>query len=251
VAHGCYKAEPGVGAFHHGKDGQPPTPIKYERTPWGACYVTLQNTEKPGRYEYHETHGVLPCIRLGQSGASSINWAVPVDDTTTHWFGVSFYPFDESGNVPEEALRKINSITPTDQGGPFYEGWAEDVGHWWNHGHPLRQGPIWEDEVIMGSQGTPERGGIPDFEKWRLATSDRGVQLMHDLWREQVELVQQGLDPVGIVRGEEAEEIIPVPGDQRFVDWEMGYRMWDRSLEERTRQYQDLLRAGRKQPVRV
>ena len=95
----------------------------------------------------------------------------------------------------------MNSDTPNDSGGPFYEGWFEDVGHWWNLGHPARQGPIWEDEAIMSTQGPDERGRFPDWDKWRLATSDRGVLLMHELWEEQVERLQEGLDPVGIVRG--------------------------------------------------
>jgi len=251
VAHGWFKADPNVGSIHHGNGGQPPTPIRYERTPWGACYTTLQNTRRSGVYEYHETHAVLPCIRLGQAGASSINWAVPVDDYTTRWFGVSFYAFDKEGNVPADVYRRMNSQTPSDQGGPFYEGWVEEVGHWWNHGHPLRQGPIWEDEVIMGTQGSAERHHLPNWEKWRLATSDRGVLLMHDLWREQVERVQQGLDPIGVFRGDEAESMIPVPGDQRFVDWDEGMQLFDRSLEERTNQLREKIGVRNPEPAAV
>ena len=83
IAHGWFKGDPMVGSIHHGRDGQPATPIKFERTPWGACYVTLQDTRQPGVYEYHETHAVFPCQRAGQAGGSSMNWAVPVDDYKT------------------------------------------------------------------------------------------------------------------------------------------------------------------------
>ena len=59
--------------------------------------------------------------------------------------------------------------------------------------------------------------------------------LMHELWEEQIERVRQGLDPVGVVR-EADDRLIPVPGDQQHVDWEAGMRLFDRSLDERTRQ---------------
>ncbi len=251
VAHGWFKGEPRVGAIHHGRDGLPQTPIKYERTPWGACYATLQNTNQPAVYEYHETHAVLPCLRMGQPGGSNINWAVPIDDYNTRWFGVSFHPYDANGELPEDLYKRMNNQTPTDSGGPFYEGWFEDVGHWWNYGHPLRQGPIWEDEAIMSTQGPEERHRLPNWERWRLATSDRGVMIMHDLWREQVERVQQGLDPVGIVRGEAAEQYIAIPGDLRFVDREAGQRLFDRTLEERVSQREQAISVRVRQAVRA
>src|SRR2546427_5907145 len=227
IAHGWYKGLPPAHGIHHGKDGLPPTPIKYERTPWGACYVTLQNTRRPGVYEYHETHAVLPCQRSGQPGGSSMNWAVPIDDYATRWFGVSFHPFDENGQVPPDIYGRMNSDVPSDSGGPFYEGWFEDVGHWWNLGHPARQGPIWEDEAIMSTQGSEERHRLPDWDKWRLASSDRGVLLMHDLWQEQVERVQEGLDPIGIIRGEAAADLIPLPGEMRHLGWDEGLELFN------------------------
>jgi hypothetical protein len=183
---------------------------------------------------------VLPCLRLGQPGGSSVNWAVPVDDQTTRWFGVSFYPFEE-GRVPAAAYRRMSSQVPTDASGPFYEGWVEDVGRWWNHGHPLRQGPIWEDEVTMGTQGPAERRGLPDWDRWRLATSDRGLLLMHELWREQVERVRQGDDPIGVLRGPSAEGLLPVPGEQLFLSWEQGMRLFEMSVEERTLRRQEVI----------
>ena len=233
IAHGWYKGTPPVHGIHHARDGEPATPIKFERTPWGACYATLQNTRETGVYEYHETHGVMPCQRSGQLGGSSMNWAVPMDDFTTRWFGVSFHAYDKDGNLPESALRRMAQDTPSDSGGPFYDGWFEDVGHWWNLGHPARQGPIWEDEAIMSHQGPVERNGLPDWDKWRLSTSDRGVVLMHELWEEQVERVQEGLDPLGIIRGAEAERIIPIPGENLHLSWEEGMRLFNMSLEER------------------
>ncbi|MSQ24286.1 MAG: hypothetical protein EXR58_07035 [Chloroflexi bacterium] len=230
IAHGWFKGGPAPGAIHHARGDEPTTPIKFEKTPWGACYVTLQNTRQPGIYEYHETHAVLP-VQRGRRTSSV--WAVPTDDYTTRWFGTSFHAYDEHGKIPESAIRQMQQNTPSDGGGPFYDGWFEDVGHWWNLGHPLRQGPIWEDEAIMSTQGPEERGRLPDWDKWRLGTSDRGVVMMHELWEEQVERVQDGLDPIGIIRGPEAEQIMPMPGDVLNLSWEEGKRRFDLSIEER------------------
>jgi phenylpropionate dioxygenase-like ring-hydroxylating dioxygenase large terminal subunit len=239
IAHGWYKADPMVGSIHYGRDGRSATPIRYEKTPWGACYATLQDTRRPGVFEYHETHAVMPCQRAGQANGSSMNWAVPIDDYRTRWFGVSFIEFDEKGEVPAAAYQRLNSDTPTDSGGPFYEGWFEDVGHWWNFGHPARQGPIWEDEAIMSTQGSEERNRLPDWDRWRLGTSDRGVLLMHELWSEQVERVQEGLDPVGIVRGTAAEHYIPLPGDVQHMSWEEGMKLFDMQLEDRIKRREE------------
>ena len=53
--------------------------------------------------------------------------------------------------------------------------WAQQVGAWWNLGHPWRQNVPWEDEVCQATQGPVERHGLPDWDRWRLATSDRGL----------------------------------------------------------------------------
>src|SRR5205814_2597738 len=44
------------------------------------------------------------------------------------------------------------------------------------------------------------QGAIPDRSVERLATTDRGVVLLRNLFKEQIERVQQGLDPMGVQR---------------------------------------------------
>jgi len=179
-----------------------------------------------------------------------MNWAVPIDDYTTRWFGVTFEPFDENGEIPDAVYLRMHADTPADSGGPFYEGWVEDVGHWWNTGHPLRQGPIWEDEIAMGTQAPAERGRIPDFEKWTFGSSDKGLLLMHKLWKEQISRVQDGIDPVGIIRGEEGEQMIPVPGHVLSVEREEGQRLFDRDIDERINAGLEALSGGSGSKVR-
>lgn len=236
IGHGWYKDPPVMYRMHHDIDGQPPTPVKYERTPWGACYVRLTNTSRPGVFEYHETHAVFPCQRCQRPGAGGIIWSVPMDDSTTRWLGVSFYPFDEDGNLPPEAEQAIHSQGLSDQKASYSENWVEEVGHWWNYGHPWRGGPIWEDEVFMGTQGDADRSFLPDWDKWHLASSDRGLSLMHRLWKEQVDRVKEGLDPIGIIREPDDELFIPITADVRFLSWDAGLARFNMTVEERTRE---------------
>jgi 5,5'-dehydrodivanillate O-demethylase len=44
------------------------------------------------------------------------------------------------------------------------------------------------------------QGAIPDRSVERLATSDRGVVLLRQVFKENIERVQRGEDPMGVVR---------------------------------------------------
>ena len=97
----------------------------------------------------------------------------------------------------------------------------------------------------MSTQGPEERNRLPDLNKWRLTSSDRGVLLMHEIWEEQIERVQEGLDPIGIVRGPQAEQMMPMMGEVAYVPWEEGMRRFNQSGEERIgAQVEELTRLG-------
>jgi hypothetical protein len=51
------------------------------------------------------------------------------------------------------------------------------------------------------------QGAIPDRSVERLATSDRGVVLLRNVLKEQIGRVQQGLDPLGVIRDPDHEMI--------------------------------------------
>ncbi|MEE8519547.1 MAG: hypothetical protein V3S98_10525, partial [Dehalococcoidia bacterium] len=60
---------------------------------------------------------------------------------------------------------------------------------------PKHGWPLSEDVVMWETQGS-----IPDRSKEHLADSDRGVALLRTLMFEQIELVRQGKDPMGVYR---------------------------------------------------
>jgi hypothetical protein len=219
--------------MHHGRDGEPATPIKYERTPWGTRMVAIKTTKSPGRYWYHETHTVWPTQRCNQENGKSMKWAVPVDDHRTRWFTVDFFPFDGRGQPTQEAVRAAGNRFNIGHVENLPRDWAQQVGGWWNLGHPWRQGNLWEDEVAQQTQGTEERHFMPDWERWRLATSDQGLLLNREVWREQIDRVGQGLDPIGVSRGGE-HRAIRVPSVNIFdLTWDEAMRLYKLSAEER------------------
>ncbi len=234
IAHGWYRGRTPTMTMHHGRDGEPATPIKYERTPWGTRMVVIKTTKTPGRYWYHETHTVWPTQRCNQENGKSMKWAVPVDDYRTRWFTVDFYPFDEHGQPTREATRAMNEKFNIGHVENLPLDWAQQVGAWWNLGHPWRQGNLWEDEVAQQTQGPEERHFLPEWEKWRLATSDGGLLLNREVWREQMERVAQGLDPVGVTCGADDDVPIRVPSDNIYdLTWDEATRLYNLTPEER------------------
>lgn len=235
IAHGWFRGRPPVSTMHHGLDGAEATPIKYETTPFGTRMVVIKSTKKPGVYWYHETHTVWPTQRCNQENAKSMKWAVPIDDYRTRWFTVDFYPF-ENGEPTEEAIHAMNNTSfhigwaPPD----LPKDWAQQVGAWWNLGHPWRQGNVWEDEVAQQTQGSEERNFLPDWEKWHLASSDRGLVMNKRVWKEQVDRVKEGLDPIGVIRDSEDDQPIRVTSDNiHNLTWEEGMRLYNMTPEER------------------
>lgn len=232
ILHGWFKGIPRRTHLHWAENGEPESPIKFDRSPWGTYYIYVANTPKPGIYHYHETHAVYPCIRHAGGGAKSLHWAVPMDDHTTRWFSVAFHPMID-GKPPVDVAQTLLDPKPMDGHANVPDDWVEQVGHWWNLGHPWRQGQIWEDEVVMSSQVDAENDGLPNRERWHLGSSDRGLMLNHQVWREQVDRVREGLDPIGVFRGSAAEELICVPAAQFHLPWDDAMRLFDMSLDDR------------------
>jgi phenylpropionate dioxygenase-like ring-hydroxylating dioxygenase large terminal subunit len=233
ILHQWFRAQPTQSRpmIHYGRDGHPATPVRFEPTPWGVRNVLLMDSERGEHFHYKETHVVWPCARQNIEQGYSMRWAVPLDDAHTRWFQVNFFEYDEHGNVPAAATRFLHDPRPTSARFSCPDDWAEQVGSWWNYGHPW-QGTLWEDDVAIGSQGSPERQFLPDWERWHLGVADRGVVLMRDAWREQIRRVQDGLDPVGVVR-EETDGMIRIPAVELYVTWDDGMALWNMTVDQR------------------
>ena len=259
IAHGWFRNPPRVGTIHWEANGQPATPLKFQRTRWGTRMLMLKDLVgkdgQTGLYQYHETHTVWPTQRCNFTDARSMKWAIPIDNIHTRWFTVDFFPLDADGNVTRAAIRALeeqnNPMPNIGRAHDLPKDWAQQVGSWWNFGHPWRQGNIWEDEVAQQTQSrchvcdSPHLNeNFPDFDKFHLGTSDEGFILNRKVWKDQMIRVAEGGDPIGVLRDpniKTAQDALTVPADTVRItsddidglSWDEGMRLMDMSHEDR------------------
>ncbi len=111
---------------------------------------------------------IVPDVRLLGGPTQSIGWVVPVDDTHFRLFHAMRVPEDWKGRVSTRA--KNWSELTEDEHQRFPGDWEAQVG----------QGPI------------------SFHSEENLATSDKGVVMLRRLLKRQIQLVQQGGDPIGV-----------------------------------------------------
>jgi 5,5'-dehydrodivanillate O-demethylase oxygenase subunit len=138
--------------------------------------------------------------------AYDMHWRVPIDDTHTLVFAVSYKPGEPAPADEQTSPRLI-----------------EDDPHYLPDGRYGRD-HIWaQDRLAWETQGP-----ILERRKEHLGTSDRGVILFRQMLKEQIELVQKGKDPMNVLR--QPRDIIELPLDQ-YVKPRAGkakdMRMWD------------------------
>ena len=151
-----------------------------------------------GIYKYHysadriEVHPmVFPNILRGPGHV--IHFRVPVDDTHTRILYVLAHPAPDeepSGQVevPFSYIGPIKELYD-DQGTPRYR--------WHMESFASQDGMAWETQ-----------GEIPDRTREHLGASDRGVVLLRRMLFDQLEAIQQGHDPIGVVRDPDQNRMI-------------------------------------------
>ncbi len=110
---------------------------------------------------------------------------VPVDDTHTQVYRVNFIP-------------SATERSPVDQDPPFEHSQLKDADGEYNMGLVAAQ-----DHMAWETQGP-----VTDRTEEHLGNSDEGVILFRKLLKEQIELVQTGGEPMGMVRDPDKNRII-------------------------------------------
>src|SRR5207247_11312913 len=83
---------------------------------------------------------------------------------------------------------------------------------------------IWDETINWFARGDQDRvaqespGPIYDRTGEHLAYTDRGVMLLRRLYKESIEAVQKGLDPLGVVRDAAKNEIIRLIPREDILD---------------------------------
>jgi 5,5'-dehydrodivanillate O-demethylase oxygenase subunit len=150
----------------------------YWEEPWGIMHKAKHGDGAEQDMNVGEDDALLfPNIRRHHSDLPIM---VPVDDTETKKYVIYVTSNAEAaaGRPVEHWVRQFHlQVRQTSDGR-----------------HRMDQ-IAFQDLAVMESQGV-----VAERENWRMATSDRGVMLLHRYLLREIARVQQGLDPLGVVR---------------------------------------------------
>jgi 5,5'-dehydrodivanillate O-demethylase oxygenase subunit len=131
-------------------------------------------------------------LRVGSDPQHRFQIRVPVDDTHTQHYWYSCYRPAEAIRLEPQAAIPVYDVPWRDERGDFIVDYVDG-----------------QDIMTWVTQGA-----IADRTREHLAASDRGVVLLRKLLLEQLERVEQGLDPMGVVRDPEENRIIVLPQER-------------------------------------
>jgi 5,5'-dehydrodivanillate O-demethylase len=159
-------------------------------------YFVFPTMNKTGNVE--EGH---PTEHRASSAGEVMRWRVPVDDACSMHFTVEFGAARDGQTVKIMEDRSEQGIVDTKQG--VYR-WDDSIG-WFARAD--------QDRAAQESQGT-----IYDRSTEHLGATDKGVILLRRLYRESIEAVQKGRDPIGVVRDAVKNEIIRLVPHEDLLD---------------------------------
>ena len=125
-------------------------------------------------------------LRVGTQGQHRFQIRTPIDDTHTLHFWYSCYLIPQDKTVPLQTNIPVYEVPWRDANGDFILDFVDggDIMAW------IGQGPI------------------ADRTKETLVGSDQGIALYRKLLMENIELIEQGKDPMGIIRNESENSMI-------------------------------------------
>ncbi|NIO12183.1 MAG: Rieske 2Fe-2S domain-containing protein [Deltaproteobacteria bacterium] len=160
-----------------------------------VSYFIMPTMNKTG-YHHEEDHPAG--FRAAHPGYEAMRWRVPMDNTHTLHVTVAFSPLVDGQPAP--ALppdRQEEGISETPAG--IFR-WDESIG-------AIARGD--QDRCAQESQGP-----IYDRTTEHLGVSDKGVILLRNMYKQCIESVESGMDPVGVIRSHEKNKIIEI------IPWE-------------------------------
>lgn len=171
----------------------------FTRTVNGESYRTeslylFPNMNKVG---YHVPEDHPAAFAATHTGYEALRWRVPVDDTCSMHFTLYFSPMIDGKSAP---IPKDESEQGLGDSVPGRYRWDPETG-WIARGD--------QDRCAQESQGP-----VLDRTTEHLGVTDEGVILLRKLFKQSIEAVQQGKDPIGIIRDPAKNEILRwVPGE--------------------------------------
>lgn len=125
----------------------------------------------------------------------SFQMRVPVDDTHTLHLWYNAYVAPQGADVPEHLLNKVHVYDV-----PFMD----------EHGEFIVDNVDGQDMMAWVTQGP-----VADRTRENLGSSDKGVAMYRRVLRREIKKMQQGQDPMGIVRDPARNQRIDLPNERK------------------------------------
>jgi 5,5'-dehydrodivanillate O-demethylase len=160
-------------------------------------FFVMPTMNKTGNVE--EGH---PGEHQASSSGEVMRWRVPIDDTHTMHFTVEFGVIVDG--KPIAKIMKDESAEGLRESPPGVYKWDDEIG-WFARGD--------QDRAAQESQGA-----IYDRRTEHLGATDQGVILLRRLYKESIEAVQKGRDPIGVIRDPGKNELIRLIPRETVLD---------------------------------
>ncbi len=160
-------------------------------------FFVMPTMNKTGNVE--EGH---PGEHQASSSGEVMRWRVPIDDTQTMHFTVEFGAVVDGR--PAAKIMKDDSETGLQETQPGVYRWDDSIA-WFARGD--------QDRAAQESQGP-----IYDRSTEHLGATDKGVIFLRRLYKESIEAVQKGLDPLGVIRDPAKNEMIRLMPREDVLD---------------------------------
>lgn len=177
-----------------GRDHKPPSTTRgfiddverfeFYETPYG---IMKKRTYRTGYVDEHPL--IFPNVLREGTGT---HIRVPIDDTHTRIFHVNFEPLEGTTGEENKADPPVECLAP-------FKNPPEAL-------HPFTEFTVSRVDA-QDYMAWETQGPIANRERERLATSDRGIMLLREMLEREIEKVERGLDPIGVIRDEEHGEI--------------------------------------------
>jgi 5,5'-dehydrodivanillate O-demethylase len=152
--------------------------FEFYEVPFG---LMKKRTYRSGAMDEHPV--IFPNI-LRQANATQIR--VPIDDTHTRIFFVRFDASPDGKIVEEKGDPPVEYVKP-------YKNPPDAL-------HPFTRFDMSTEVQAQDHMAWETQGPISNRTQERLATSDRGVMMLREMLKREIEKVQKGLDPLGCNR---------------------------------------------------
>ncbi len=175
----------------------------FQPCPWGIVKSWEYEGEQAG--SGYGNLVLFPTMLRQTDVMSTLHWRVPIDDEHTTIFQLSFQP----GTIGQPST---SDETPFE----YESSWRGEDGDYHLKTFSSQDGMAWETQ-----------GAIFDRTKEHLGYSDRGVSMLRQMLLQQIDVVQEGGDPMALVWDDAQNTCINLEGWASPRDMRVGARSID------------------------